>query len=147
MEINKETIEKETKQETTEPKEETEGEEDTEDTEGEEETEGEKKKEPELSWFQRIKRDFKTKGNFPKIDPLGFLPPFPAVAVLQVLSSVNKLFQDNLPKVGEYATLMIDTEIAKKKHNLELIDALAEQTKHTNVENKVDHYIDHVLDS
>lgn len=118
----------------------------TEETEEEtEEIEGDEK-EPELSWFERIKHDFQTKGNFPKIDPLGFLPPFPAVAVLQALSSVNKIFQENLPKVGEYATLTIDTEIAKKRHNLEIIDALAEQTKHSNLQHKVDDYVDHILD-
>ncbi len=139
--------EKEQEVETDIEKEKKETEKEVEETDTETDEETDEGKEPELSWFQRIKNDFKTKGKFPKIDPLGFLPPFPSLAAMQAMASLNKIFQENIIKVKDYANVYMDNEIAKKKHNLELIDSLAEATKQSNLDHKVDGYVDHVLQS
>jgi hypothetical protein len=89
------------------------------DTEAETETDSDSDtKIDNISWFKIIKSDFE-KGNFPKIDPLGFLPPFPAAAALQVMGTLNNIFQTNQSKVAKLATVSMDSEIAKKEHEIE----------------------------
>jgi hypothetical protein len=136
--------EKETKAESEKQEKESESESDSEsdtkDTDSETDTEPEK----EISWFQQIKSDFK-KGSFPKVDPFGFLPPFPAATALQVMASLNTIFQENIGKVNKYANVYIDNEIAKKKHELDLENSLAEQITDASLKHKVDAYVDHVL--
>ena len=96
---------------------------------------------PEVSFIQQIRNKI-TNGEFPSID---FLPPFPAAEVLKIVSSLNNIVQNNLPKVNEYIKLSVDNETAKLKHKLEIENALAEETKNANLENHVDKYISHVL--
>jgi len=74
-----------------------------------------------MSWFQIMKNDFE-KGNFPKIDPWGFLPPFPAATALQVMATLNDVFQTNKDKVSKLVTITIDHEIAKKKHDIQMLE-------------------------
>jgi len=88
------------------------------DTESDTESETNEKKN--ISWFKIIKSDFE-KGNFPKVDPFSFLPPFPAAAALQVMETLNDIFQTNKSKVAKLATVSMDNEIAKKEHEIEEI--------------------------
>ena len=96
---------------------------------------------PEISFIQQIRSKI-TNGEFPSID---FLPPFPAVEVLKIASSLNKILQNNLVKVDKYSNIYMDNETAKLKHKLDIENALAEEVKNTKLDKHVDKYIDHVL--
>jgi len=99
----------------------------------------------ELSFWSQIKKDAKS-GNFENLaKSLPSLPPFPAAEVMKILTSLNELYQQNFPKIGQFATIYIDNEVTKKKNELELNQALAEQTKKTDLDKHMDIYIQHVL--
>jgi len=101
--------------------------------------------EPDLSFFEQIKKDVKD-GKFSDIvKSLPSLPPFPSALVMQIIMSLNDIFQQNIGKVGQYANATIDSEIEKKKNELELTKALGEQSKKTNLETHMPVYISHVL--
>lgn len=95
------------------------------DTEAKTETETEsdsesKNKIDNISWFKIIKNDFE-KGKFPEVDPMSFLPPFPAATAAQVIATLNNIFQSNKDKVAKLAKMTVDNEIAKKEHEFEEI--------------------------
>jgi hypothetical protein len=99
----------------------------------------------ELSFWSQIQKDAKS-GNFENLaKSLPSLPPFPAAEVMKILTSLNELYQQNFPKIGQFATIYIDNEVTKKKNELELNQALAEQTKKTDLDKHMDIYIQHVL--
>ena len=98
-------------------------------------SESEDEVESEKSWFSSIKDDFK-KGDFPKINVLNFLPPFPAAQATIALMALNKIFQHNLEKVDKYADVYTDVEIKRKGIELKkltVIDEAIEKVTPTDV--------------
>ena len=101
--------------------------------------------EPDLTFFEQIKKDAKD-GKFTDIvKSLPSPPPFPTALVMQIIMSLNDIFQQNIGKVGQYANITIDSEIEKKKNELELTKALGEQAKKTDLETHMPIYVTHVL--
>ena len=73
------------------------------------------------------------------------LPPFPAAAVLQIVTALGGIFQKNIDKVGEYTNAVIKLEMAKKKHQLELNDAFAEKATGPALDEHMGEYVKTVL--
>ena len=96
---------------------------------------------PEVSIFKQLSNDFK-EGNFPKA---ALIPPLPSGIVMQIIGSLNQLFQENFPKVGKLASIYIDKEVLEKENELKLNEALAEQVKKTDLDKHMDVYIKSVL--
>lgn len=98
-----------------------------------------------LTVFQQIKQKMKD-GDFTDIiKSLPSLPPFPAGLVMQILGSLNEIFQQNIGKVGQYTNVYIDSELEKKKNELELVKSLGEEAKKTNLKSHMPTYINHIM--
>jgi hypothetical protein len=99
----------------------------------------------ELTVFQQIKKKIKD-GDFSDIvKSLPSPPPFPTALVMQIVGSLNDIFQQNIGKVSKYAEASIDYELEKKKNELELTKALGEEAKKTNLNTHMPAYINHVM--
>lgn len=99
----------------------------------------------ELTVFQQIKKKIKD-GDFSDIvKSLPSPPPFPTAIVMQIVGSLNDIFQQNIGKVSKYAEASIDYELEKKKNELELTKALGEEAKKTNLNTHMPAYINHVM--
>ena len=93
----------------------------------------------ELSIFEQIKKKAK-EGDFSDIvKSLPSPPPFPTAIVMQIVSTLNDIFQQNVGKISTFATTAIDTEVAKQKNKLKLNNDMAERAtgealdKHLNI--------------
>jgi len=99
----------------------------------------------ELTIFQEIKKKIKD-GDFSDIiKSLPSPPPFPTAIVMQIISSLNDIFQQNIGKISKFAENAIDAELEKKKNELSLTKALGEQATKTNLEEHMPAYINHVM--
>ena len=99
----------------------------------------------ELTVFQQIKQKIKD-GDFSDIvKSLPSLPPFPTAVVMQIVGSLNDIFQQNIGKVGKAVEVAVDTEIEKKNNELALTKALGEQAKKTDLKTHMPAYINHVM--
>lgn len=99
----------------------------------------------EITVFQQIKQKIKD-GDFSDIvKSLPSLPPFPTTVVMQIVGSLNDIFQQNIGKVGKAVEVAVDTEIEKKNNELALTKALGEQAKKTDLKTHMPAYINHVM--
>ena len=103
------------------------------------------KEEEDLSFFDQIKKDAKD-GKFSDImKSLPSPPPLPIGLIMEIVGSLNDIFKQNIGKVGQYTNIYIDSELEKKKNELELTKALGEHAKKTDLEKQMPIYIEHVL--
>ncbi len=99
----------------------------------------------EITVFQQIKQKIKD-GDFSDIvKSLPSLPPFPTTVVMQIIGSLNDIFQQNIGKVGKAVEVAVDIEIEKKNNELALTKALGEQSKKTDLKTHMPAYINHVM--
>ena len=98
-----------------------------------------------LTVFDQIKKKIKD-GDFSDIvKSLPAPPPFPTAVVMQILMSLNEMFQQNIGKISKAVGDTIDIEIEKKKNELALTKALGEQATKTELEPHMKAYIEHEL--
>jgi hypothetical protein len=102
-----------------------------------------------ISFIDQIRKEAK-EGKFKKLsesikESIPSLPPFPAAAVLQIVTTLSGIFQQNIGKVSEYANTVLKLEMAKKKHQLELNDAFAEKATGPALDEHMGKYVDTVL--
>ena len=96
-----------------------------------------------LTVFDQIKKKIKD-GDFSDIvKSLPAPPPFPTAVVMQILMSLNEMFQQNIGKISKAVGDTIDIEIEKKKNELALTKALGEQVTKTELEPHMKAYIAH----
>ena len=96
-----------------------------------------------LTVFDQIKKKIKD-GDFSDIvKSLPAPPPFPTAVVMQILMSLNEMFQQNIGKISKAVGDTIDIEIEKKKNELALTKALGEQVTKTELEPHMKAYIEH----
>ena len=96
-----------------------------------------------LTVFDQIKKKIKD-GDFSDIvKSLPAPPPFPTAVVMQILMSLNEMFQQNIGKISKAVGDTIDIEIEKKKNELALTKALGEQVTKTQLEPHMKAYIEH----
>ena len=99
--------------------------------------------------MDQIRKEAK-EGKFTKLaeslkESLPSLPPFPAAAVLQIVGTLTNLFQQNIPKVADYANAVVKLEIAKKKQQLELNEAFAAKANGPALDEHMGEYVKTVL--
>ena len=98
-----------------------------------------------LTVFDQIKKKIKD-GDFSDIvKSIPAPPPFPTAVVMQILMSLNEMFQQNIGKISKAVGDTIDIEIEKKKNELALTKALGEQATKTELEPHMKAYIEHEL--
>jgi hypothetical protein len=93
----------------------------------------------ELTVFQQIKKKMKD-GDFSDIvKSLPTIPPFPTAIVMQIVGSLKDIFDQNIGKVSQLATSLVDNELAKYQNKLKLNNEMAQRAtgpaldKHMNI--------------
>jgi len=93
----------------------------------------------ELTVFQQIKKKIKD-GDFSDIvKSLPTIPPFPTAIVMQIVGSLKDIFDQNIGKVSQLATSLVDNELAKYQNKLKLNNEMAQRAtgpaldKHMNI--------------
>jgi len=93
----------------------------------------------ELTVFQQIKKKIKD-GDFSDIvKSLPSPPPFPTAIVMQIVGSLKDIFDQNIGKVSQLATSLVDNELAKYQNKLKLNNEMAQRAtgpaldKHMNI--------------
>lgn len=99
----------------------------------------------ELSVFEQIKQKVKD-GDFSDIvKSLPSPPPFPTAIVMQIASTLNDIFQQNVGKISTFATTAIDTEVAKQKNKLKLNNEMSERATGPALDAHMNLYISQAL--
>jgi len=93
----------------------------------------------ELTVFQQIKKKIKD-GDFSDIvKSLPSPPHFPTAIVMEIVNTLKKIFDQNIGKVSQLATSLVDNELAKYQNKLKLNNEMAQRAtgpaldKHLNI--------------